>query len=73
METVVDYWEISKKDPNMLFITYEGLKKDFVGVAKKVANFLGKEDVTDEQFEELRIHCSFDSMKKNDMVQGRDS
>ena len=51
-----------------LFITYKGLKKDFIGVAKKVANFLGKTEISDEQFEELRSHCSFDSMKKNDMV-----
>ena len=68
MQTVVDYWEMSKKDPNLLFITYEGLKKDFIGVAKKVANFLGKTGIADEEFEELKRHCSFDSMKKNDMV-----
>lgn len=68
VDTVIDYWEMSKKDPNLLFITYEGLKKDFVGVAKHVANFLGKTNITDEQFEELRKHCSFDSMKNNDMV-----
>ena len=67
IESVVGFWEAAKTDPNILFITYEQLKKDFVAVAKKVAEFLGKE-FTEEQLKELKAHCSFDAMKKNDMV-----
>ena len=34
IETVVNYWEAAKTDPNILFITYEQMKKDFVKVAR---------------------------------------
>jgi len=67
VETAVGYWERAKTDENLLFITYEQLKVDFIGVSRKVAQFLGKK-VSDEQLEELKKHCSFNSMKNNDMV-----
>jgi len=67
VETVVGYWERAKTDENLLFITYEQLKEDFIGVSRKVAEFLGKK-VSDEQLDELKKHCSFNSMKNNDMV-----
>ncbi len=62
------YWERSKqKDSNLLFITYEDMKKDLKAVIRKVADFLGKK-VPEDRMDELCHHLSFESMKANPKV-----
>lgn len=63
---VLSYWD-KRALPNILFITYEDMKKDLPSVITKVANFLGKE-LTEEEVEILSEHLSFDKMKDNSSV-----
>ena len=67
------YWDYTKDvwkrrdNPNVLVVFYEDMKKDLSGCIRKVAKFLEK-DVTEEQFNSLENHLSFESMKDNKAV-----
>ncbi|XP_045196251.2 sulfotransferase 1E1-like [Mercenaria mercenaria] len=60
---VEEFWD-RRHDDNILFLTYEDLKKDTDGTIDKVAKFLGK-TLTREQKDIIINHCSFENMKKN--------
>ena len=55
----------------MLFVTFEQMKQDLLGVIGRVAAHLGKE-LTKEQLEKLERHLSFSSMKDNPAVNKED-
>ena len=67
---VLKYWE-NRSSPNMLFITYEEMKKNLRAVIRRTASFLEVE-VTEEDVLALEKHLSFDSMKRNDAVNKTD-
>lgn len=60
---VLDYWKL-KEEPNILFNTYEEMKKDLPGVIRKTAKFLDKE-LDEDQVSELADHLSFQNMRSN--------
>ncbi|XP_055593597.1 luciferin sulfotransferase-like isoform X2 [Uranotaenia lowii] len=60
---VLDYWRI-RDEPNVLFITYEQMKRDLGQVIVTVSSFLGK-SFTDTQIDQLTQHLSIDSMRAN--------
>lgn len=60
---VEEFWD-RRHDDNILFLTYEDLKKDTEGTIDKLADFLGK-TLTKEQKVKIIQHCSFENMKKN--------
>lgn len=62
----LEYWK-RRNEGTVLFLTYEGMQKDFIGGIRKVAQFLGK-TLTDEQVDQIAAHCSFESMSKNPMT-----
>ena len=66
LKHVLGYWN-SRNDPNMLFITYEDMKRDLPAVIKTVANFLEK-DLSETDIPELASHLSFKNMKVNAAV-----
>lgn len=66
VEHFLGYWK-RRNDGNVLFLTYEGLQKDFKGELRKIAKFLGK-PLTEEQVDQVTDHCSFASMSKNPMT-----
>lgn len=53
-----------RKQPNVLFLKYEDLKKDLKKVIRQIAKFLNR-DLNQEDVEKLANHLSFDSMQKN--------
>lgn len=58
---VQDYWKLRNED-NVLFITYEQMKRNLKRVIIQVSTFLGK-TLTDEETRALETHLSVDSMR----------
>lgn len=50
-------WVQHKNDPNVLFLTYEDMKKDTRKVVLKIAKFLGESYYQDVQNEEIMENC----------------
>nr|CAD7260735.1 unnamed protein product [Timema shepardi] len=63
---VLDYWE-KRDEHNVLFNSYEGMKKNLKSVILKTCKFLGK-SYTNDEVESLSDHLSFNSMKDNPSV-----
>uniref|UniRef100_A0A8D8JXN2 Sulfotransferase family cytosolic 1B member 1 n=1 Tax=Culex pipiens TaxID=7175 RepID=A0A8D8JXN2_CULPI len=63
VQHVLEFWRV-RAEPNVLFLSYERMKRDLRGVVAQVCQFFGKE-FTEEQLDSLAEHLSFDQMKKN--------
>jgi Sulfotransferase domain len=60
---VLDFWNL-RDEPNVLFLFYEDMKFNMDGVVKKAMKFMGK-TFSQLQIDELCMHLSVDSMRKN--------
>lgn len=59
---IMDFWSI-RHETNILFLTYEEMTADLVGVIKKTIKFLN-ETATEDQIQELVKHLAINNMKK---------
>ncbi|KAJ0066813.1 hypothetical protein NL108_002866, partial [Boleophthalmus pectinirostris] len=57
-------WEKKMDDPNVMFITYEDLKKDLSEGVRQISTFFGF-SLTDAQVEQVSQGSTFNAMKKN--------
>lgn len=64
---VEGWWERAQAHPNVLFVHYEEMTKDFDGVRDRVAAFLGCALTGDER-REVNRKCSFKYMKEHEEV-----
>ncbi|KAJ6655236.1 hypothetical protein lerEdw1_005580 [Lerista edwardsae] len=55
-------WYAHKDDFNILFLTYEEMKKDLRGSVLKICNFLGKR-LTEEELDKVVDQATFDKMR----------
>lgn len=62
---VEGWWEWAQNRPNVLFVHYEEMTKDFAGVLDRVARFLGH-TLTDEERQRIGAKCSFKYMKEHE-------
>ncbi|XP_031270990.1 cytosolic sulfotransferase 5-like [Pistacia vera] len=61
---VLGYWNESLKRPEkILFLKYEEMKKDTRGQVKKLASYLGKPFVNEEEVDEILWRCSLERLK----------
>ncbi|KAF5285099.1 hypothetical protein FQA39_LY16788 [Lamprigera yunnana] len=65
-KTVLSFWH-QRQNSNMLFITYENMKKNLAGTIKDVAKFLQR-NLNEDDMEKLLNHLSVKSMKTNNAV-----
>lgn len=63
---ILGFWRL-RNEPNVLFLTYEYMKRDQEGAIRRTADFLGK-TLSDKDVERLAEHLSFGKMKKNASV-----
>ena len=67
---MLGYWE-RRHEENILFITYEEMKRDLPAVIRKVSGFLNK-NLTEDAVSKLTEHLAFNNMKKNQAVNNED-
>ncbi|XP_055693971.1 sulfotransferase 1 family member D1-like [Lutzomyia longipalpis] len=63
---IIDFWRM-RHEENILFLTYEDMKRDHPSVIEKTAKFLGK-SLNEDQILELADHLSFAKFSKNPSV-----
>jgi hypothetical protein len=62
---LLEAWLPYRKEPNVLFVHFNDMKKDMASYIKKIAAFIGV-DIDDlELFDKICSQCSFEWMKKN--------
>lgn len=62
---VAGWWDWSQAHDNVLFVTFEDMKKDLSKIAVQVAAFLGMKPLTDEELSQVTHKCSFGYMKEH--------
>lgn len=63
-EHVMSYEALYKKGENVLFVTYEDMKKDLPAVIKSVAKHIGR-DVSNEVIDRVVKNTTMDAMREN--------
>ena len=67
---VLGYWS-RREEENILFLTFEEMKRDLPAVIRKVGGFLDK-NMSETEVSQLADHLSFDKMKQNKAVNKED-
>jgi len=60
------WWELSRQRDNVLFVSFEDMKRDLAAVTRRVAAFLGMSPLADAELEAVLVKCSFEYMRRHD-------
>ena len=71
MQNVRGFWE-ARQRPNIMFITYEEMKRDLPSVIRRVSDYLGR-PVAEADMPALADFLSFDKMRNNPAMNKQDS
>ena len=71
MQNVRGFWK-ARRRPNIMFITYEEMKRDLPSVIRRVSAYLGK-PVAEAEMLALADFLSFDKMRNNPAMNKQDS
>jgi len=66
-EHVTGFWQLAQINPNMLFLKFEDLKKNFDSEVARMCEFL-KIDLSADARQTVAAHCEFANMKENRMT-----
>ena len=58
------WWERAR-EPNVLFVHFEDMRRDLAAVARQVADFLGIAPLTEEELASVTQRCGFDYMQEH--------
>ncbi|OQV14593.1 putative Sulfotransferase 1C2 [Hypsibius exemplaris] len=64
---LASFWKKRHEDPNIIFFSFEDLKKDFKGTVKRLGHFLGK-DLTAEQIDAIYKETDFKTAQANPLL-----
>ena len=59
-------WWQHRSDPNILFLTFEDMKRDLPSAVRSIAAFIGATDLTDAEVALIAEKTSFEVMKNDD-------
>jgi hypothetical protein len=59
------WWDRAQQDGNVLFVTFEEMKRDLPGIARKVAAFLGVAPLSDDELARVVEKCGFAYMQQH--------
>jgi hypothetical protein len=62
---VKGWWDRAARDRGVLFLYFEGMKRDLAGVARRVAEFLGVTPLSDSELAQVVEKCGFAYMQKH--------
>lgn len=63
-EHIRSWWAV-RDQPNVMLVHFNDLKKDLEGEMRRIADFLGVNDLSNEKWNDAVKHCSFDWMKEH--------
>jgi hypothetical protein len=62
---VAGWWHRARSSDNVLWVSFEEMKIDLGGVARRVADFLGLGPLRDEEVNEIVRKCGFEYMRRH--------
>jgi hypothetical protein len=62
---VKSWWDLSRRSENVLFLSFEEMKKDLPGVVRQVASFLGVKPLSDAELARVVEKSGFKYMQKH--------